>query len=86
MEAVFTMWPPWPCCSSSGTKVSTPWTTPQKFDPHRVLPVGVRRARHRAEERDAGVVADDVHGAEALDGGVGERADLRRVADVGRAR
>src|SRR5215468_542387 len=31
IEAVLTMWPPCPCSTSSGTKVSTPCTTPQKF-------------------------------------------------------
>ena len=77
------MWPPWPCCEQQRHEGLDAVDDAPEVDAHRVLPVGVRRARHRSEERDAGVVADDVHGAEALDGGVGERADLRRVADVG---
>jgi hypothetical protein len=56
--------------------------TPE-VDAHRVLPVGVRRLRDLAEERDAGVVADDVHAAEAADGLVGEGLDRGAVADVG---
>jgi hypothetical protein len=50
---------------------------------HRVFPVRVRRLRHLAEERDAGVVADDVHGTVVADRLVGERVHGGQIADVG---
>src|SRR5690348_17757846 len=48
-----------------------------EVDVHGVLPVGVRRDGDLTHRGDAGVVADDVHGAEAPFGCVGERADRK---------
>ena len=80
IDAVFTKCPPCFCAIRRGTNASTPWRTPQKFDAHRELPVGVRALRDRAEERDAGVVADDVGRAEV------PRTSRRRAPRPGRAR
>src|SRR5882724_44691 len=55
-----------------------------EVDVHGVLPVGVRRGAELAHGGDAGVVAHDVHGAEAPLGCVGERAHALERGHVGR--
>src|SRR5262249_4794874 len=54
--------------------------------PHGVIPVRGRGVDQVTEDGDAGVVAHHVDSPEALDGGGGQRLDLRRLAHVRRDR
>ena len=80
IDAVLTMWPPPARC---GRNVRQPCTTPQKLTPithsHELIGPnhGIGPGRH------AGVVAHDVHGAEALERPLREGLHVGLLADVG---
>ena len=57
--------------------------TPE-VDAHHPLPRAQRPEPRVGARRDAGVVAHDVHGAEALERGRGQRLHVGLLADVGR--
>ena len=68
---------------SSGTKVGMPCMTPQRLTPRIQRQSSSGTSQIGPARADAGVVVDEVHGAELLQGPVTQVADRRGVGHVG---
>ena len=80
-EPVLTMWPS-PCSIMRGTKLRMPFATPRTLTPSSRLPFVVGEVPDATGGGDAGVVAEQVHRAERVEGEVGERLHARGVRHV----
>ena len=59
------MWPGSPPAIMRGTKALMPWMIPQTLTPRTHSQSAMVRSHEHAGLKDAGVVAEQVHGAEA---------------------
>src|SRR5881296_291072 len=84
IEAVFTTCPSSSCLSMIGRNTRIAIDDAPQVDAEHPLPVGERSLpRGAAGSRDAGVVADDVHGAEGVERILRQLFDIFRFRDVG---
>ena len=84
IDAVFTTCPGSPRATIPATNASIPCTTPPRLTPSTQVPLLARELPRHAGELHAGVVAQHVHRAEALDDPSLERGDLVPLHDVRR--